>query len=340
MDSSPRTLYLIDGYASIFRAFYAIRNPIHSPVTGEPTQAILVFTQMLFKLYATLKPDYIVMAMDAPGETFREQVYAEYVSAAAGSPIDTVEPGELPAVPAVVPGEEKVSPVEPRYKGNRRETPDALFQQTERILQLLGLCGIPVIGKPGLEADDVIATITDRLMADPAHTDLRIRIVSRDKDLEQLLSDRVTLFDVHTGTETDVAALRAKRGIEPEQVVDLLTLTGDAVDNIPGVDGIGPRTAAKLLQQYGTLDAILENLNQLKGAWRDNLAKVRPALPYSRRLVTLKRDEEIPFSLEDSRVRPLPTETIIPLFDELGFNRLKDQIPRPIFEENGSEKGA
>jgi DNA polymerase-1 len=347
MDSSPRTLYLIDGYASIFRAFYAIRNPIHSPVTGEPTQAILVFTQMLFKLYATLKPDYIVMAMDAPGETFREEVYADYVSAASGSLPGTVEPAEAPSSPVVVPVEEEAPsvtltppPVEPRYKGNRRETPDALFQQTERILQLLGLCGIPVIGKPGLEADDVIATITDRLMADPAHADLRIRIVSRDKDLEQLLSDRVTLFDVHTGTETDVAALRAKRGIEPEQVVDLLTLTGDAVDNIPGVDGIGPRTAAKLLQQYGTLDAILENLDQLKGAWRDNLAKVRPALPYSRRLVTLKRDEEIPFSLEDSRVRPLPTEAIVPLFDELGFNRLKDQIPRSVLEENDAEKGA
>jgi DNA polymerase I len=298
--------------------------------------------QVLPNLSTTLKPDYIVFAMDAPGGNFREQVYAEYV--AASRPAAETPPPDTAAPEAVSPeaGPPVVAPVpeEPRYKGNRRETPDALFQQTERILQLLALCSIPVIGKPGLEADDVIATITDRLLADPAHPDLRIRIVSKDKDLEQLLSDRVTLYDVHTGAETDVEALRAKRGIEPGQVVDLLALTGDAVDNIPGVDGIGPRTAAKLLQQYGSLENILEHLDEIKAAWKENLDRARPVLPLSRRLLTLKRDDDIPFSLDAARARPLPTEELVSLFDELGFSRLKNQLPASADSSEGAADAA
>lgn len=318
------TLYLIDGYASIFRAFYAIRRPLFSPVTGEQTQGVLVFAQMLHKLYTTLQPDYVAVALDAPGRTFRDDLYALYPSAleAAAAEVTPV-PSDATPVEDVVP--EVTAPLPfTHYKGTRQATPDGLSQQIPRILELLDLLGIPVISKPGLEADDVIATLADRLLQDPAHPELRIRIVSRDKDLEQLLSERVTLYDIHTGDETDVAALWKKRGVAPSQVVDLLALTGDAVDNIPGVDGIGPRTAAKLVQQYGSLEGILDNLDQVKGWWRENLEKARPVLPLSRRLITLERDPEIPFSLEAARVSPLPAQELGMLFDELGFARLKE----------------
>lgn len=311
----PETLYLIDGYASIFRAFYAIRHPLHSPTTGEPTQAVLVFAQMLLKLLSRFRPDYVVVALDAPGGTFRDALYDQYPAA---PPLAT----ETPA-PA-----ETTAPdlLRQRYKGNRRSTPDSLHQQVPRILELLGLCGVPVIGKPGLEADDVIATLTGRILEDPALGHVQVRIVSRDKDLEQLLSDRVALFDIHTEILTDVAALREKRGIAPEQVVDYLMLTGDAVDNIPGVAGIGPKTASLLVQQFGSVARVLENLDQLKGRQRESLEKARPFLPVSRELVTLRRDPEIPFSLEDARMKAILTEEIVALFAELGFNRLQEQV--------------
>ncbi len=321
----PETLYLIDGYASIFRAYYAIRRPLHSPVTGEQTQGVLVFAQMLLKLFSRFQPDYVVVAWDAPGRTFRDDLYAQYPSVGqAEAPAGLAQPApdtDEAATPTLVSGERFQ-----QYKGGRRASPDPLHQQIPRIRELLDLFGIPVISRPGLEADDIIATLTDRLVADPAHPDLRVRIVSRDKDLEQLLSERVTLFDIHTETEMDVAALWEKRGVTPAQVVDFLALTGDAVDNIPGVDGIGPRTAAKLIQQFGSLENILEHIDQVKGWWRENLETAGPHLPLSRRLVTLERDPGIPFSLEEARVRPLPAAEIVQLFDQLGFSRLKTAL--------------
>src|SRR5690606_16907047 len=119
-------------------------------------------------------------------------------------------------------------------KATREATPDDFAPQVERILEITRLFGVPIIGKEGAEADDIIATITKRLLDDPRYADLHIRIVSKDKDLEQLLSDRVTMFDIHTDTTIDVETLRQTKGISPDQVVDMLTLMGDTVDNIPG----------------------------------------------------------------------------------------------------------
>jgi DNA polymerase-1 len=321
----PETLYLIDGYASIFRAFFAIRRPLYSPVTGEPTQGVLVFAQMLLKLYTKFTPDYVAVALDAPGRTFRDDLYEQYEQHRAAAPLPTTDVPESVTRPTVTPA----PPVVARYKGTRPATPDPLGQQIPRILELLELFGVPVVQKPGLEADDVIATLTERVLQDPALPDLRVRIVTRDKDMEQLLDEqgRVTIFDIHEETELDAAALRQKRGVSPAQVVDLLALTGDVVDNIPGVDGIGPKTAAKLLQQFGSVDGVLENLGEIKGWWRDNLEQARPTLPISREMVTLKHDPSIPFRLESARVRrPLPAPELLRFFEELGFSRLKDKL--------------
>lgn len=287
----PETLYLIDGHAQIFRAYYAIRGGMRSPVTGEPTHAVFGFAGMLIKLLSQLQPDYVVVAVDMPGRTFRDDLFEA-------------------------------------YKGTRQETPDDLIAQIPRVLEVVEGFGIPAIGQEGIEADDIIATITQRVLDDPARQDVHIRIVSRDKDLEQLLGDRVTMFDVHTNTTLDVAGLMANKGITPEQVIDVLALMGDTVDNVPGVAGIGPKTAAQLIQQFGTLDGILANLDQIKGKRRENLEKGRDLLPLSRALVTLKRDADFPFSLEAARAGAIDLQKVLPLFQQLGFNHYQEEVRR------------
>src|SRR3954454_6602145 len=184
----PETLYLIDAHAQIFRAYYAIRGGMRSPITGEPTHAVFGFAGMLLKLLSQFRPHYVVVAVDMPGKTFRDDLYDQ-------------------------------------YKGTRQAVPDDLVAQIPRVLEMTELFGIPVIGQPGLEADDVIATITHRLLRDTTCDDLEIRIVSKDKDLEQLLGDRVTMFDIHTDTTIDVAWLLENKGITPAQVIDVLALT-------------------------------------------------------------------------------------------------------------------
>jgi len=294
----PETLYLIDGHAQIFRAYYAIRGGMRSPVTGEPTHAVFGVTGMLIKLLSRFRPNYVVVAVDAPGRTFRDEMFDQ-------------------------------------YKGTRHETPDDLISQIPRVLEVVEGFGIPAIAREGIEADDVIATITQRVLDDPARRDVDIRVVSKDKDLEQLLCDRVTMFDIHTDTTIDVAALMENKGIRPEQVIDVLALTGDAVDNVPGVAGIGPKTAAQLVQQFRSIDGILANLDQIKGKRRENLEKGRDLLPLSRALVTLKRDADFPFSLEEARVGRIDLQKVLPLFQQLGFNRYQEEA-RGLAEEADS----
>ncbi len=328
-DILPKTLYLIDGYAAIFRAYYAIRRPLYSPVTGEATQAVLVFTQLLLKLFKTLQPDYVAVALDAPGKSFRNALYSQYTPVVEPEP--SLESSHDSGEPVAATEEVPEPPPAPGYKGKRRATPSALFDQVPRILELLDLLGIPVISHPGLEADDVIATIAEKIAHSPNHADVAVRIVSPDKDFEQLVTEdnRVSVMDINTGTELDAQGVNQKRGVSPGQVVDLLALTGDTVDNIPGVPGIGPRTAAKLLQRYGSLDGIQENLEQIEERWRGELEKAFAVqLPLSRRLITLERDADVAFDLEQARVRDLPHEDLIRFFEELGFTRLKAQIQR------------
>ena len=287
----PETLYLIDSHAQIFRAYYAIRGGLRSSVTGEPTHAVFGVTGMIIKLLSQFHPQYIVAANDAPGKTFRDDLYAE-------------------------------------YKGTRENVPDDLISQIPRVHELLELFGIPIIGVSGLEADDIIATITQRVLDDPSCNDVQIRIVSKDKDLEQLLGDRVTMFDIHTDTTIDVEALWENKGIKPEQVIDVLALMGDTADNVPGVEGIGAKTASKLINQFGSIDAIFANIDQIKGKRRENLEKARSHLPLSRTLVTLKHDAELDFSLERARVKPLNPDKLLPLFQQLDFHRFQGEVKR------------
>ncbi|MEL6498329.1 MAG: DNA polymerase I [Planctomycetota bacterium] len=307
MSSSRPTLYLIDGYAQFFRAYHAIRTPMTSPVTGEPTNMSFGFVGMLLKLLrgqeASMQavggpPTYLAMALDVSGDrgTFRSELY-------------------------------------PEYKANRDAPPDDLFPQIERCLTLLETLGVPSCGAAGFEADDAIATIVRAL--EKSRPELLIRIVSKDKDLKQLLEPgRVELYDVHTDKLIDADSLRDESGIGPEQVVDMLTLMGDTVDNVPGVPGIGPKTAAQLIAELGDLEAVIAEVSDndkpkkdwvIKGKRRENILAAKDALPLSRELVTLRDDAPVELDLDAAAVASMRPDLLEPVLRELGFNRLKDE---------------
>ncbi len=290
MAASP-TLYLVDGHAQFFRAYHAIRGGLRSAITNEPTNMVFGFTGMLAKVLREQKPDYLAVVIDASGDhgTFRSRIY-------------------------------------PEYKAHREAPPEDFEPQVERCLELCRVLGIPVLAVEGVEADDVIATLVRRLRRE--RPDLRIRIVSKDKDLGQLLDTATTLYDAHTGAELSVEDLFESKGVRPEQVVDMLALMGDSVDNVPGVRGIGPKTAAALITEFGSLDALLAGLDRVKGKKRESIEAARDQLPLARTLVTLKDDCEVPFSLDQARVdlSRVDPSAVLELLHQLGFGRLRDEM--------------
>ncbi len=313
------TLYLIDGYAQFFRAYHAIRTPMTSPVTKEPTNMTFGFVGMLLKLLRGQgrldgPPDYVIVTLDVSGDrgTFRSQIH-------------------------------------PEYKATRPPPPEDLGPQVDRCLAMLRELGVPVIGSEGFEADDVIATIVASLAA--SRPDLRIRIVSKDKDLKQLLSSGSTqheapgarhpvveLFDIHNDEAYTVETLAAETGLTPAQVVDMLALMGDNVDNVPGVPGVGPKTSAELIAHYGSLDNLIAHAAEIKGKRGENIRAAAPTLAISRQLIPLRADAPLPpdaldLSLADARAIKL--EKLAPILKELGFNRYQEELRALIAQRGG-----
>lgn len=290
--SQPRRrIYLIDGYAQFFRAYHAIRSGLTSPITNEPTNLTFGFTAALLKVLREERPEYLAVVLDVSGDrgTFRSGIY-------------------------------------PEYKANRPPPPSDFAPQVDRCLELLGLFGVPTVGAEGYEADDVIATIVRRLRKEDP--ELEIRIVSKDKDLGQLLDDRTRLYDVHTGESIGVEDLFERKGVTPAQVVDMLALMGDSSDNVPGVPGIGPKTAAELIGRYGSLDELLRHVDEIKGKKGEAIAAHRDRIDLARRLVVLKDDCPVDFSLEAAEVRGerLRVPELLERMRELGFNRHRDDL--------------
>jgi DNA polymerase-1 len=279
-----KTIYIIDGHAQIFRAYFAIRGGMNSPTTGEPTHAVFGMAGMMLKLLTEVKPDLVVMAIDTKGPTFRDEMYAD-------------------------------------YKANREKTPEDLIKQEKRIFDMVRGFGVPIIGIPGAEADDIIATLCKRIVNDPDRKDWNIRVVSRDKDLEQLLSDRVVMFDIHKDEIVDEASLMEKKGLRPDQVIDALAMIGDTADNIPGVPGIGPKTAVALLQEFGSIEGILANIEKIKGKRRENIEAATDRLPLNIKLVKLKDDLDFEFDLDSATVGPIDKTMLTEMFQVLGFRR-------------------
>ncbi|MEM8757725.1 MAG: 5'-3' exonuclease H3TH domain-containing protein, partial [Planctomycetota bacterium] len=289
------TLYLIDGYAQFFRAYHAIRNPMTSPVTKEPTNMTFGFVGMLLKLLRgegriNGPPQYVACTLDVSGDhgTFRSRLY-------------------------------------PDYKATRPDPPEDLHPQVERCIALMTELGIPILGAEGFEADDVIATLVRTLREQ--HPDLRIRVISKDKDLKQLLdTDHVELYDIHHDTVIDTHSLEEESGIRPDQVIDMLALMGDTVDNVPGVEGVGPKTAAQLIAKYGTLDELLANADEIKGKRGERIRAATDALALSKQLVTLRDDADVSLDLDDAKVGNLELSRLSPILRELGFNRYQEEL--------------
>ncbi len=268
--------------------------------TGEPTRATHVFCQMLFGLIRDRKPDYLTVALDTSDETVFR------------------------------------CDIDPNYKANRDPAPEDLHLQANRIVQIIEALGIPTFRKPGFEADDLMATMVETLRDD----DVEIFLVSKDKDLEQLLSDRVRLFDIGKGRAIDPQALVELKGYSPEQAVEIQTLTGDSTDNVPGVPGIGPKTAAKLIAKYHTADNVVAHADELTPKMRDNVRAFVDQMPTTRQLVTLRRDVTMTFDLEQCKLGRLNAEAVHPIFEELGITRLRETLDALAGAATGSEQAA
>src|SRR4051794_37711626 len=201
--------------------------------TGEPTKATYVFVQMLLNLIQQRTPDYLCMVIDSGDETVFRREFY------------------------------------PEYKANRKDRPPDLAPQEARILQIVRDAGIPIFVKPGFEADDLIATIA-RKLCDKGY---EIVMVSKDKDLRQLINDCTKMYDVQSDVFIDAAKMEQDCGYSPAQAVDIQTLTGDAIDNVPGIPGVGEKTAAKLVKQYGSAEAVLQHLGDLTPKLRENFEK-------------------------------------------------------------------
>lgn len=286
----PETLYIIDGYSQFFRAYYARRPYQTSPVTGEPTKMVAGFADILMSLIRNESPTWLAVALDVSGDkgTFRSQIDSE-------------------------------------YKGNREEAPDDFGPQVDRCFQMLELLDIPMIGIEGVEADDVIATLARRISGQT--DDVNVRIISSDKDLTQVLNEKVELFDPSKGVRTPSDVFKFD-GVEPHHVLDILSLMGDSVDNIPGIPGIGPKTAAKLVLQYGNIEGIYAHIDEMTPKRRENLEGGMERLELNRELVRLRDDLDFDFPLESARIDPasLDVASLDGFCRELGFTRLPNQI--------------
>ncbi|MBU0617534.1 MAG: DNA polymerase I, partial [Planctomycetes bacterium] len=295
-----RTLYLIDGHAQIYRAYYARIGNLTAP-SGEPTRATHVFCQMLLNLLRDRGPDYLAMVMDVSDETvFRKEIY-------------------------------------PEYKAQRDPPPEDLPAQADRIVEILEAVGVPILRKVRFEADDIMATLAQRL----AGEDLDIFLVSKDKDLEQLLSDRVAMYDPGKDEVITPERLLETKGWRPEQAIDVQTLAGDSVDNVPGVSGIGPKTAAKLIARYGSAQGVIEHADELTPKQRENVKAFAPNLDITRQLVTLRPDVPIDFDVQQAECQRFDWSAARPIFEELGFRRLLEQMPEGSDEatERRSDEG-
>jgi DNA polymerase-1 len=250
-----KTLLLVDGSSYLYRAFHAL--PELRSSKGEPTGAIYGVLNMLRKLAADYKAGARACVFDAKGKTFRDDDY-------------------------------------PDYKANRTPMPDDLSAQVDALREAVQALGWPVLVIDGVEADDVIATLTEQAKRDGWRT----VISTGDKDFAQLVEERVTLVNTMSNETLDIEGVRKKFGIPPEKFLDYLTLIGDAIDNIPGVDKVGPKTACKWIEKYGSLEGVLANAGEITGLAGENLRKMAQWLPKARQLLTIKRDVELPVTLQ------------------------------------------
>jgi DNA polymerase-1 len=257
--STPADLVLFDGSSYLYRAFHAL--PPLSNSRGEPTGAVLGVLNMLLKFLKEYRPAHIAVVFDAPGKTFRDDIFAQ-------------------------------------YKAHRPAMPDELRAQIEPLLTIIRAQGLPLLRIAGVEADDVIGTLACRA----ASAGQKVLISTGDKDMAQLVNESITLVNTMSNTTLDRAGVKAKFDVYPEQIVDYLALVGDSSDNIPGIDKVGPKTAAKLLGEFGNLDTLIARVAEIEGKVGENLRAGLETLALSRSLARLNTDLALP--LQPAELKP------------------------------------
>ena len=282
MNTRP-DLVLVDGSSYLYRAFHAL--PPFANSRGEPTGAVFGVLNMLGKFLKDYDPERIAVVFDAPGKTFRDELFAE-------------------------------------YKAHRPPMPDDLRAQVQPLLDAVRGMGLPILRESGVEADDVIGT----LACTAAKQNLSVLISTGDKDMAQLVSPQITLINTMSNTLLDRAGVKNKFDVFPEQIIDYLALVGDSSDNIPGIDKVGPKTAAKWLGQYSTLDALVADAANVGGKVGENLRAGLGMLELARKLATIRTDLTLPLSLDDLRRKPPEVDTLRMLYTRLELRSLLRQL--------------
>jgi len=294
MTEPRKRLLLVDASSYLYRAFHALPE-FRSP-SGEPTGAILGVINMLRKLKQDFPSDYIACVFDPKGKTFRDEIY-------------------------------------PEYKATRQAMPEDLARQIAPLHEVIRALGWPLVIVEGVEADDVIGTLVTHAEGEHGWDSV---ISTGDKDLTQLVTDRVLWVNTMAVPmeKLDPAGVKAKFGVPPEKIVDYLALMGDAVDNVPGVEKVGPKTASKLVEQYGSLEEVVAHAGEVKGVVGENLRKAAAWLPTGRRLLTVKTDVELPFEVESLVDRGSDDAALAALYERFGFRTLREALGK------GGEAGA
>jgi DNA polymerase I len=291
-----KTLLLVDGSSYLYRAFHAM--PDLRNAANEPTGAIHGVLNMLRRLHKDYPADYCACVFDAKGKTFRDDIY-------------------------------------PEYKANRAAMPDDLRPQIEPLHEAITALGWPLIMIEGVEADDVIGALAKQAESQG----IRTIISTGDKDISQLVNEHITVVNTmrdafrRTDDVLDIAGVEKKFGIPPSLIVDYLTLIGDKVDNVPGVEKVGPKTAVKWLQEYGTLDGIIQNAENISGKVGENLRAALDWLPTAKELITIRCDIGIQDNLTDLAPRPLDKPKLLALFDRFELRSWKRDVEK--MDENG-----
>ena len=293
-------LMLLDGYGLVYRGYFAL--PPLTTSKGELVNGVFGFASIVLRGIQDLQPDYLAVSFDLPGPTFRHEQYAD-------------------------------------YKATRVKMPDDLRDQFPKVREVVKALRIPVYEMPGYEADDVIGTITTQLDGNEA---LETTIVTVDLDMLQLVTPRVRLMTTRSGVENtviyDVARIDERFGLRPDQMVDYKALKGDPTDNIPGVPGVGEKTAAKLIREFETLDSLFERLDEVKpDKLRDKLGEHRDQVFLGRELSRIVRDLPIELDLEAARLGDYDRDTVVRLFREYEFRTLIERLP-PMAGETPEER--
>ncbi len=297
---SKNKFFILDAYALIFRAYYAfIKNPRYNS-KGLNTSAIFGFTNVIDEIIKKEKPTHIAVCFDAPAATFRKEIY-------------------------------------PEYKANREATPEDIKKSIPYIKEILKGFKIPIFEQEGFEADDLAGSLAKKF----SNENFDIFLMTSDKDYLQLIDENIKIYKPRksaTDVEIiDIPAFQEKFGLEnPKQFIDVLALAGDTADNIPGISGVGEKTALKLLQDFKNIEGIYQNIDKLKGKLKEKIEENTEALELSKKLVIIKTDIEINISEEELKLKELDEKKLRKIFAELEFRNTVDRIlqkPKPVQQD-------